>query len=108
MVRRAAGYLVRRGPSTQEDRWENQQGYTPFTLGSVIAALLVAADLADGFAEPGVATYLRDTADAWNAAIESWLYVTDTDLARARESMATTSASFRRSWTRSRLPRMAG
>ena len=28
------------------------------------------------------APYLRETADAWNAAIESWLYVTGTELAR--------------------------
>ncbi len=82
MVRRGAGYLVRIGPSTQEDRWENQKGYTPFTLGSVIAALLATADLATEFDEPALAAYLRDTADAWNSAIESWLYVTDTDLAR--------------------------
>ena len=40
MVRRAAGYIVRSGPSTQQDRWENQRGYTPFTLAAVIAALL--------------------------------------------------------------------
>ncbi len=83
MVRRAAGYLVRSGPATQEDRWENQRGYTPFTLGSTIAALLVAADLADESGESDLATYLRDTADAWHAAIESWLYVTDTELARS-------------------------
>ena len=24
-------YIVRSGPSTQQDRWENQKGYTPFT-----------------------------------------------------------------------------
>jgi glucoamylase len=82
MVRRAAGYLVRRGPSTQEDRWENEKGYTPFTLATVIAALLVAADLASHQGESAVATYLRETADAWNAAIESWLYAVDTELAR--------------------------
>ena len=31
---------------------------------------------------PAAASYLRETADAWNACIESWLYVTDTELAR--------------------------
>ena len=82
MVRRAAQYIVCKGPSTQEDRWENERGYTPFTLASVIAALLVAADLAQEQSEPEVATYLRETADAWNAAVESWLYVAGTDLAR--------------------------
>ena len=84
MVRRAVGYIVRSGPSTQQDRWENEPGYTPFTLAAVIAALLIAADLADEQGEAAVGAYLRETADAWNAAIESWLYVTGTDLAPPR------------------------
>jgi glucoamylase len=82
MVRRAVGFIVRSGPSTQQDRWEDQRGYTPFTLAAMIAALLIAAELADGQNEAAVGAYLRETADAWNAAIESWLYVTNTGLAR--------------------------
>ncbi len=82
MVRRAVSYIVRSGPSTQQDRWEDQKGYTPFTLATMIAALLIAADLADGQGEAALGPYLRETADAWNAAIESWLYVTGTGLAR--------------------------
>ncbi len=82
LVRRAVGYIVRSGPSSQQDRWENQRGYTPFTLAIVISALLLAADQADERGEGGVGTYLRETADAWNAAIESWLYVAGTGLAR--------------------------
>ena len=35
------------GPSSQEDRWENERGFTPFTLAAMIAALLVAAELAE-------------------------------------------------------------
>ncbi|MBI3951153.1 MAG: glucan 1,4-alpha-glucosidase [Acidobacteria bacterium] len=80
MVRRAAGYLVRNGPVTQQDRWEMDPGYSPFTLAAQIAALLAAADLADLGSEPRIATYLRETADTWNASIEQWTYVTDTEL----------------------------
>jgi glucoamylase len=82
MVRRAAGFLVRNGPVTQEDRWEEDPGYSPFTLSAEIAALLAAADLAQEMREPEAATYMRETADTWNAKIERWTYVTDTDLAR--------------------------
>ncbi len=82
MVRKAAGFLVRNGPVTQEDRWEEDPGYNPFTLATEIAALLVAADLADAQKDAAVATYLRETADAWNASIERWIYVTGTDLAQ--------------------------
>jgi glucoamylase len=81
MVRRAASFLVRNGPVTQQDRWEEDPGYSPFTLSVEIAALLAAADLAETNGETPAATYLRETADAWNEGIERWTYVTDTDLA---------------------------
>ena len=47
MVRRAAAFLVRNGPVSPQDRWEEDPGYSPFTIAAEIAALLVAADLAD-------------------------------------------------------------
>ena len=82
MVRRAAGFVVRNGPVTQQDRWEEDPGYSPFTLAAEIAGLLAAADLADEQGEGEVADYLRETADAWNEAIERWIYVEGTALAR--------------------------
>jgi glucoamylase len=78
MVERAAGFVARNGPVTQEDRWEEDAGYTPFTLGAAIAGLLAAADLADRNHEPDKAAYLRETADLWNANIERWIYVRGT------------------------------
>ncbi|MFN2190441.1 MAG: glycoside hydrolase family 15 protein, partial [Candidatus Promineifilaceae bacterium] len=82
MVRRAVSYLVCNGPVTQQDRWEEDPGYSPFTLAVEIAALLVAADLAETNGEPEAAAYLRYTADVWNANIEKWTYVSETDLAQ--------------------------
>lgn len=82
MVRRAAGFLVRNGPVTPQDRWEEDPGYSPFTLAVEIAALLAAANLAEQNDEAEVAAYLQETADAWNASVERWTYVADTDLAR--------------------------
>lgn len=81
MVSRAASYLVRNGPVTQQDRWEEDPGFSPFTLAVEIAALLAAADLAEEKGETGMSTYLRETADTWNANIEHWTYVTGTELA---------------------------
>ena len=82
MVRKAAEFIVRNGPVTQQDRWEEDPGYSPFTLAAEIAGLLAAADLADLQQETAVARYLRETADAWNEAIERWTYVVGSDLAR--------------------------
>ena len=66
MVRRAAGYLVCNGPLTPLDRWEEESGYFASTMAVEISALLAAADLADRHGEPAMASYLRETADAWN------------------------------------------
>ena len=82
MVRRASSFLVCNGPVTGQDRWEEDGGYSPFTLAVEIAALIAAADFADQAGEPDAATYLRQTADAWNSHVEQWTYVTNTDLAQ--------------------------
>ncbi len=81
MIQRAAGYLVRNGPVTQQDRWEEDGGYSPFTLAAEIAGLLAAADFAEEKGDYALASYLRETADTWNEAIERWTYVTGTKLA---------------------------
>ncbi len=83
MVSRAASYLVRNGPVTPEDRWEEDGGYSTFTLAAEIAALVVAAEFADTAGAGAGAQYLRDTADSWSDSLERWTYVTDTALARA-------------------------
>src|SRR5262249_8479938 len=81
-VRRAVGFLARNGPVTPQDRWEEDPGYSPFTLAGAVAALLCAADLAERY-DPRLAVYRRHLADAWTSAIERWTYVTGTALARA-------------------------
>jgi glucoamylase len=82
MVRKAAGFLLTNGPVTQQDRWEEDPGYSPFTLAVEIAALLAAADLAKLHNDLTAAQLWCETADVWNAHIEDWTYVTGTDLAK--------------------------
>ena len=82
MVKKAAGYLARNGPVSPQDRWEEDPGYSPFTVGAEIAALLAAADLADLNHEVSIATYLREIADVWNTSIERWMYMSATDWCR--------------------------
>jgi glucoamylase len=81
MVRRAAAFIIINGPATDQDRWEENAGYAPATIAVEIAALLAAADLADRMGEPGIVSLLRETADAWNADLDSWIYVSGTALA---------------------------
>jgi glucoamylase len=82
MMRRAAGFVVRNGPVSQQDRWEEDPGYTPFTLAAEIAALVVAAEYAGKYENRDLANYLLETADTWNSSIERWIYVTGTSSAR--------------------------
>ena len=82
MVRGAASFIVQNGPVTQQDRWEEDGGYSPFTLAVEVAALLAAADVAEAVGNPVAAAYLRETADAWNDNIERWTYAIDGELAR--------------------------
>jgi glucoamylase len=81
MVRKAAGYLILNGPITQQDRWEENAGYSTCTLAVEIAALVIAAEHAMVNNEPQVAAFFRETADTWNASIERWTYVSGTELA---------------------------
>lgn len=82
MVRHAARYILHNGPVTGQDRWEEDGGYSPFTLAVEIAALVVAAGIAERLGFHADAGYLTDTADLWNASIERWTYAVDTALAR--------------------------
>jgi glucoamylase len=81
MVRGAAGFLVRNGPVTQQDRWEEDAGYSPFTLAAEISALLAAAEIAELTGHSDAAATMCDVADAWNDSVERWTYAMGGDLA---------------------------
>ncbi|MGA7559041.1 MAG: glucan 1,4-alpha-glucosidase [Terriglobales bacterium] len=82
MVRKAAVFIVVNGPVTQQDRWEEDGGYSPFTMAAEISALLIAADMAQSMGQPEAADFLRHMADTWNFNMERRTYAVNTDLAR--------------------------
>jgi glucoamylase len=82
MVRKAVSFIIRNGPVTQQDRWEEDAGYSPFTLAAEISALLAAAEIADLTGHGDQAQTMRDVADAWNDNIERWTYANGGDLAQ--------------------------
>jgi glucoamylase len=79
MVRRAIGYIVRNGPMSDQDRWEENAGASPFTLSTTISALVATAHYFDA----GERDYMLALADCWNERIESWTYVLDGPLSEA-------------------------
>ncbi len=82
LVSRAAGYILRAGPVTQQDRWEEDAGYSPFTLAVEIAGLICAAEMAEALGKNDIADALRQTADCWNDNVERWCYAEGSELAR--------------------------
>jgi glucoamylase len=75
-VKPAADYIVAHGPRTQQDRWENQDGWSPGTIAAEIAGLVCAADLARKAGAADDAARYEATADAWQRSVERWTATT--------------------------------
>src|SRR5215213_6606946 len=45
-IKPAADFIVRHGPRTDQDRWEEKSGYSPATIAAQIAGLIGAAEIA--------------------------------------------------------------
>jgi glucoamylase len=76
-IERAADYIVTNGPETDQERWENQNGWSPNTIATEIAALICAADVARANGQPGKATQYEVLADSWAANVEDWTATTN-------------------------------
>ena len=64
-------------PNTQQERWEEQFGYSPSTTAATITGLVAAADIAETVAnDPLAANYYHQKADEYEAAIESSMFTT--------------------------------
>jgi glucoamylase len=71
-VKRAADFLVAKGPSTPQERWEEESGYSPSTIAAEIAGLIAAAAIAERNGDTSAATRYRRTADTWESRLDSW------------------------------------
>ncbi|HUB68712.1 MAG TPA: glycoside hydrolase family 15 protein [Candidatus Methylacidiphilales bacterium] len=87
MLRRAAEFICRYGPISEQGRWERSPGFSIYTLAMTVAALVIAGQAARENHERELASYFLETADAWNAQIENWTYFSGSELA-ARAGVA--------------------
>ena len=78
MISRALAFICRTGPASDQDRWEEDAGVNTFTLAACISALVAGAP----FLPQETRDFVLMVADYWNANIENWTAVYDTDLAR--------------------------
>ena len=71
-VERAAGFLIRHAPITQQERWEENAGYSPSTLAAVIAGLICAAEMARAHDAMELAQFIEEFADWIECHLEDW------------------------------------
>jgi len=76
-VERAAAFLVRYAPVTQQERWEENAGYSPSTLAAVIAGLICAADISRAHGSFEMAHFIEEYADWIEANLEEWTVTDD-------------------------------
>ncbi len=79
-VERATDCILSRGPASQE-RWENAEGYSPATIAASVAALVLAAEIAERNDRPDAAARLRAAADDWEASVDDWTLTNNGPLA---------------------------
>ena len=80
IVVRAAAHLMLQGPVTSQDRWEENAGYSPSTIATLIAALACSADWAAESGRKDVADFIFAYADWLAAHVEDWTVTTQGEL----------------------------
>ncbi|WP_227132005.1 glycoside hydrolase family 15 protein [Halorubellus salinus] len=86
--RAMAEYLVHGGPRTEQERWEEEDGFSPSTVAATVAGLAAAARLAESEGRADDALVYRAVADHWQRSVVDWTATTtgvdpDGDLAAA-------------------------
>jgi len=80
IIMRATTYLILQGPVTGQDRWEENAGYSPSTLATVIAGLVCAGECARERGKAGLADFIVAYADWLAAHLEEWTVTTRGEL----------------------------
>ncbi|MFL6257465.1 MAG: glycoside hydrolase family 15 protein, partial [Pyrinomonadaceae bacterium] len=75
-VRPAADFIVTRGPSTPQERWEEKSGYSPSTIAAEIAGLVCAADIARRNGDDVSSSIYLAAADEFARNVERWTATT--------------------------------
>ncbi|MGH2478376.1 MAG: glycoside hydrolase family 15 protein, partial [Ktedonobacteraceae bacterium] len=75
-IKNAANYIVNHGPSTGQERWEENGGYSPSTIAAEIAGLVCAADIARVNGDTADQAAWNNTADNWQALVQNWTFTT--------------------------------
>jgi glucoamylase len=75
-VRPAADFIVRHGPFTPQERWEEKSGYSPSTIAAEIAGLACASEIARRNGDDSSAAIYVAAADDFARNVERWTATT--------------------------------
>jgi glucoamylase len=76
-VERAASFLIKYAPITQQERWEETAGYSPSTLAAVISGLVCAADISRAHGALELADFVEGYADWIESHLDEWTTTCD-------------------------------
>jgi glucan 1,4-alpha-glucosidase len=76
-IKKAADFVVARGPSFGVERWEEQSGYSPSTIAAEIAGLVAAGQIADENGDQVSGRIYRATADHFQRNVKAWTVTTN-------------------------------
>ncbi len=71
-IKTTADYLLATGPWTQQERWEEQSGYSPSTIAAEIAGLVAASEFAKLNGDTAAAAAYLAAADRFQQRVEQW------------------------------------
>ncbi|HVG32753.1 MAG TPA: glycoside hydrolase family 15 protein, partial [Pyrinomonadaceae bacterium] len=71
-VKLAADFLIRHGPMTGQERWEEETGYSPSTIAAEIAGLVCAAHIARRNNDEASSAIYLAAADDWMRNLDRW------------------------------------
>lgn len=83
-IKPAAEFIVSNGPATEQERWEEEKGYSPSTIAAQIAGLVSAADVASQNGDEEAARRYEQTADEWRQKVDDWTFTTTGPLGDGR------------------------
>jgi glucoamylase len=75
-VKKSADFIVKTGPKTPQERWEEEGGFSSSTIAAEIAGLVCAAEIAGRNGDEASRLIYLATADDWARNVERWTATT--------------------------------
>lgn len=75
-IQPAANFVIDLGPYTEQERWEEEEGFSPYAIATAIAGLVTAADLSRRVGDETIADLYLGIADRWADQVDDWAFTT--------------------------------